>query len=173
MFCWGDNTSGQLGFDPTLTPSVASPQFVTTSPTIDPTTVLSAGDSFTCMMFSDWTIRCMGHNTKGQLGNGSLTDSFTPTDVLNLTAPVVNEYLAHPIYVSLKVLGIYQPFALAPMCVDTDAGHGTGTLAGVAATAAGFCVDVYAISRDPVTGAISYPVLFVEDPTATPLSKKA
>ena len=112
----------------------------------------------------------------GELGNGGVTDSFSPTSVIALTMPVeaqVAEYQAHPIYLSLKVGGVYQPFALAPMCVDTGGDATTGFLAGGAATAAGFCVDVYAISRDPETGAVSYPVLFVEDPTATPLSKKA
>ena len=176
VFCWGSNSSGQIGQNPSVTVSTTAPTYVTTSAASSPNTLVSAGDSFSCMMFDDWTIQCMGYNADGELGNGGVTDSFSPTNVIALTMPVeaqVAEYQAHPIYLSLKVAGVYQPFALAPMCVDTGGDVTTGFLAGGAATAAGFCVDVYAISRDPVTGAVSYPVLFVEDPTATPLSKKA
>lgn len=87
----------------------------------------------------------------------------------------VEDFVAYPVEVSLKVGGVYQPFAVAPSCVDlndwTKRGM-TGVIDSAAARAAGFCIDVYAISRDYRAGDRSWchtgdlvrPVLFVEDP---------
>lgn len=176
LFCWGANGSGQIGQDPAVTTSTNAPTYVTTSTATDPASLVSAGDAVSCMMQSDWTVQCMGYNADGELGNGGVVDSWSLTAVLGLTMPVhplVAEYQAHPIYLSLKVNNVYQPFALAPMCVGVGGDITTGFLASGEATAAGFCIDEFAITRDPVTGDVSYPILFVEDPTATPLSKKA
>jgi alpha-tubulin suppressor-like RCC1 family protein len=45
-------------------------------------TTLSAGDSHTCGLTSAGEAYCWGYNYIGQLGNGSVTNSFTPTRVL-------------------------------------------------------------------------------------------
>ncbi|MDQ5982720.1 MAG: hypothetical protein QG549_717 [Patescibacteria group bacterium] len=73
MYCWGDNTYGQLG-----TSSSAS----STSPAaVDRTTALnskeiidvSAGDGFTCTLASDSSVACWGDRTWGRIGNNGLT----------------------------------------------------------------------------------------------------
>ena len=89
---------------------------------------------------------------------------------------VYEDFVDYPIEVSLLVGGEYQPFAKAPSCVDmfdpSKIGR-TGVLDSVAAKAAGFCVDVYAITRSATAssgqcqsyfGDLTLPVLFVEDP---------
>ena len=81
-----------------------------------------------------------------------------------------------PMQVSLKVSGSYQPFDEAPSCRDlsdrTQRGL-TGALVTPEAQAKGFCVDVYAVSRVGASGpgpfgAVTLPVLFVEDPKLRP-----
>ncbi|TWP37428.1 hypothetical protein [Leekyejoonella antrihumi] len=83
------------------------------------------------------------------------------------------DFSRYPIYVSLEVNGVDTPFARAPSCEDLynwrDFGR-TGVIESAAAKAAGFCVDVYAMSRageggrQSATGALTTPVLFVQDP---------
>ena len=75
----------------------------------------------------------------------------------------------YPLQVSLKTPTGYTPFAQAPSCRDlndvTQKGL-TGKIVAPAAVAAGFCIDVYAISRagNSFYGDLTRPVLFVEDP---------
>jgi hypothetical protein len=85
------------------------------------------------------------------------------------------DFEAYPIQVSLKVDGVYEDFATAPSCRDlTDPNEVglTGAIVTPEAQAAGFCVDVYAISRvdDSFSGDLTIPVLFVEDPKLRPTS---
>jgi alpha-tubulin suppressor-like RCC1 family protein len=76
LWCWGDNTWGQLG-DGTATsrvaptPAAAGYRF----------TAVSAGQGTTCALTSDGTAYCWGDNTYGQLGNGSNASSFSPVPV--------------------------------------------------------------------------------------------
>ena len=79
------------------------------------------------------------------------------------------DFAKYPISVSLHVNGVYLPFAVAPSCrVLTDSAQQglMGAITNPAAVTAGFCVDVYGISRAGAitSGALTLPVLFVEDP---------
>jgi hypothetical protein len=89
---------------------------------------------------------------------------------------VEEDFNSFPLYVSLTVNGVDQPYTLAPRCValptksSTTAQRAallteTGQIATAAAQSAGFCVDVNAITRDGNTfsGALTLPLLFVED----------
>ncbi len=51
---------------------------------------IAPGDSSTCVLLADGTVRCWGRNQVGQLGNGttSTTDSAQPTTVVGLTEVV-------------------------------------------------------------------------------------
>lgn len=86
-----------------------------------------------------------------------------------------SEFTTYKLQVALKdpKTGLYNAFATAPSCRDltNTAQNGlTGAIVSTAAVAAGFCIDVYAISRD-AAGTLSRPVLFVEDPRLTPISR--
>ena len=79
--CWGDNRAGQLG--------IGSKTNGSTTPVDVPglTSGISAisvrGDR-TCALTSDGAILCWGANDRGQLGNGTTTDSTVPMLVSGL-----------------------------------------------------------------------------------------
>jgi hypothetical protein len=71
-YCWGENTSGQLG-DASNTSSgapvaVVGPAFAS----------VSAGGDHTCGVAAGGTGYCWGYNGNGQLGDGTTTSSNTP-----------------------------------------------------------------------------------------------
>jgi len=75
IYCWGDNSHGQLGAT-TMGTFSATPVKVG----ITVNDAVYAGDQFACTIsFGDaW---CWGANAFGQLGNGTTTDSTTPVQV--------------------------------------------------------------------------------------------
>ena len=79
-YCWGLNSSGQLGNGSTAQSS--SPVEVTASGVLlDKTvTTISAGSSHTCVAASNLAY-CWGNNGYGQLGNNSTADSNVPVAV--------------------------------------------------------------------------------------------
>jgi alpha-tubulin suppressor-like RCC1 family protein len=83
--CWGANWNGELG-NPTTTQSSVVPLEVMG---LNHVTALAAGSMHVCALISDGTVKCWGYNGQGQLGNGTFTDTSTPTPVKNLTGPVV------------------------------------------------------------------------------------
>jgi len=75
VYCWGSNSSGQLGsgvsgtwtYTPTAVPGIgAGAQQV------------GVGESHSCAMSSAGNPYCWGNNAYGQLGNGTTTSSSTP-----------------------------------------------------------------------------------------------
>jgi alpha-tubulin suppressor-like RCC1 family protein len=83
IFCWGTNTSGQLGNGLTST---------TPSPTPGQVSVIlngarmGAGNDFACAVLTDHTVACWGGNGTGQLGQAlSTTQSSTPAVVAGLS----------------------------------------------------------------------------------------
>ena len=84
-YCWGDNSSGQLGNGTTTTS--ATPAAVSGQLTF---ATLSAGAQHTCGITTysasapppvGGEMYCWGNNGSGQLGNGTTTSSTTPTAV--------------------------------------------------------------------------------------------
>jgi alpha-tubulin suppressor-like RCC1 family protein len=78
--CWGANLEGQLG-DGTTT-SRAQPGSVVGLP--GSVATLSAGALFNCAVIHDGTVSCWGRNSRGQVGDGTLTNRPTPVPVPGL-----------------------------------------------------------------------------------------
>jgi alpha-tubulin suppressor-like RCC1 family protein len=79
--CWGRNQDGQIGNGDSTT-DVTLPQSVTGLGVV---AALNAGGYHTCATLPDRTVRCWGRNHRGQLGNGTETNSSTPVVVNGLS----------------------------------------------------------------------------------------
>jgi len=75
-YCWGDNTSGQLGDGTNISSNV--PVAVTGGHTF---TSVSAGAAQSCGVTTAGAAYCWGGNDSGQLGNGANTDNNVPVAV--------------------------------------------------------------------------------------------
>jgi len=79
IFCWGENTSGQLGNNSTV-----NSQYPSAVAGIDGGVQgLAAGGQHACAIVNG-RIDCWGANSGGQLGNGSGTNSLVPVQVTGL-----------------------------------------------------------------------------------------
>ncbi|MBT9557401.1 MAG: hypothetical protein IV100_15280 [Myxococcales bacterium] len=82
LYCWGDNSAGQLGIaggdrtTPTLVSGFAGSSFPA---------ALALGATHTCVVLSDGSARCFGANGSGQLGNNTTVSGATPVTVSGLT----------------------------------------------------------------------------------------
>ncbi|MSV73275.1 MAG: hypothetical protein F2881_08155, partial [Actinobacteria bacterium] len=91
VYCWGDNSLGQLGsplpgapaVDPAATdapaPAVPPPPTPTPTPVAAPVAGLrivavAAGDNHSCALSAEGAVLCWGMNANGQLGNGVLAE---------------------------------------------------------------------------------------------------
>jgi alpha-tubulin suppressor-like RCC1 family protein len=80
-YCWGDNSSGQLG-NGTQTSSTTPVAVSTTGVLAGKTlTQISAGNAFTCALDTAGLAYCWGQNGNGQLGNNSTAPSLVPVAV--------------------------------------------------------------------------------------------
>lgn len=84
LYCWGSNDGGQIGIDPVTTFS-GTPQAIAMFG--NGISLLDTGSHFTCAS-STGSLYCWGLNDHGQLGDGSLISTFTPTQVSGLSADV-------------------------------------------------------------------------------------
>jgi alpha-tubulin suppressor-like RCC1 family protein len=80
--CWGQNMDGQLGNG--TQENSASPVVVEGLSGATSVAVNGVGSSLgeSCALLEDGSARCWGSNGRGQLGNGTFTDSSTPVEVL-------------------------------------------------------------------------------------------
>jgi len=85
--CWGQNSAGQLG-DGT---GVYGTQLIRNTPTQTSSlgtgrtaVAISSRNYHTCTILDDGTVSCWGNNDKGQLGDGTTTYRYTPTQTLSL-----------------------------------------------------------------------------------------
>jgi len=77
LYCWGSNMEGQLG-DGTTAPRL-SPKRITA--VADWTFVTTGGEenrSYTCAIRGTGALYCWGHNSDGQLGDGTTAQRFSP-----------------------------------------------------------------------------------------------
>ena len=85
--CWGANTNHQLG-DGSNTNRSSPVDFQGLQAYIGVTQV-TAGDNYTCLLLTGGTVRCVGANDYGQLGDGTVTARTVPTLVGGGLANVV------------------------------------------------------------------------------------
>ncbi|MGA9519827.1 MAG: hypothetical protein WBV82_00100 [Myxococcaceae bacterium] len=82
--CWGANAVGQVG-DGTRDERTAPVDVNGLSSGVEQ---ISAGTVHTCALLSEGGVKCWGHNTFGQLGNGANTNSLVPVDAVNLPTEI-------------------------------------------------------------------------------------
>ncbi|MDG1540350.1 MAG: S8 family serine peptidase [Candidatus Thalassarchaeaceae archaeon] len=73
--CWGSNEFGQLGDGTTI--ERTSPVPVELGQGMSALGI-SSGESHTCVILSDHSVKCWGQNSNGQLGDGTSIDSSSP-----------------------------------------------------------------------------------------------
>jgi len=93
--CWGDGTSGQLGYGNTN--NIGDDEHPAATGNVDvggEVTQLAAGTSHTCAVLKEGRVRCWGSNVFGQLGYGNtndIGDDETPASAgdVNVGGPVM------------------------------------------------------------------------------------
>lgn len=82
LYCWGDNTNGQVGNN-------------STADQTEPLLILSnvrtfvTGSIHTCAILTSGGVKCWGGNSRGSLGDGTKTQRLTPVDVQGLSGSPV------------------------------------------------------------------------------------
>jgi len=78
VYCWGDNSAGQLGDNTTL--ARPTPVQAIAPPGVNFAQV-DAGSSYTCAVTTDGATYCWGDNSAGQLGDSTTLGKMVPTVV--------------------------------------------------------------------------------------------
>ena len=81
VYCWGDNTSGQLG-NGSGQAFIPSPMAV--GGLSKGVAAITAKGGHTCALLDAGTVKCWGDNSYGQLGDGTAEDRKTPQTVAEL-----------------------------------------------------------------------------------------
>ena len=79
--CWGWNNEGALGDGTNTATNTGAPSTVTG---VTGVTALAGGGLHTCALVGG-AVKCWGRNVEGELGNGSVSDSFTAVSVTGLS----------------------------------------------------------------------------------------
>jgi alpha-tubulin suppressor-like RCC1 family protein len=146
-YCWGINEQSQLGASTTTTctaiPCSRAPVAVSGGFTFQ---TIDAGGDATCGLVSGGTVRCWGANTKGQLGNGSFSNSAMPVAVAGSSLASVS-------------VGASHACALTPGGVAWCWGSNTNNELG--ATSAGSCLGACSATPLAVTGDLQFGAISV------------
>lgn len=81
LFCWGDRNYGKLGSG-SATVNITSPQKVSGTAKYKS---VALGNYHACGVTTSNTVSCWGYNKYGQVGDGTITDVFTPKAVAGLS----------------------------------------------------------------------------------------
>jgi alpha-tubulin suppressor-like RCC1 family protein len=86
VYCWGDNTYGQIGNGGTTTA-----QIPTLVPGLSGVVDISATSWSTCAVLTSGNMKCWGRNQEGQVGDGTTTSPrLSPTTVMSSGTPLRN-----------------------------------------------------------------------------------
>jgi alpha-tubulin suppressor-like RCC1 family protein len=93
--CWGYNASGQLGLGDTINLGDGSNEMGDSLLSIDlgtgkTTRAISAGDSHTCSILDNSSIKCWGANASGQLGLGHTNNRGDNSSEMGDNLPVIS-----------------------------------------------------------------------------------
>ncbi|RYF75594.1 MAG: hypothetical protein EOO39_06690 [Cytophagaceae bacterium] len=88
-YCWGLNNYGQLG-QPTTLANSSAPILIQGPLTGKTVTQVAMGAQHACALVSEGDLYCWGLNETGQLGNGSLVNTTTPT-LVQKTGPLTGK----------------------------------------------------------------------------------
>ncbi len=80
-YCWGVNSSGQLGQLPS--PGRFTPTRIADSPRF---TAIDAGNGYVCALTTERDVMCWGYNGVGQLGDGTTLPRYRPTKIASTAA---------------------------------------------------------------------------------------
>ena len=84
--CWGANGNGELGIgsnsSQSLSPQTVKSTSASDSPPLMNVQQLALGYAHSCALLLSGQVKCWGLNDKGQLGNGTTTNSNVPVSVL-------------------------------------------------------------------------------------------
>ena len=102
VYCWGFNSSGQLG-DPSVPIGGHSNVPVQVQGLMNAREV-SAGANHTCAVDSSHAVWCWGDNSFGELGNGTFNQSTMPVQVSGILATQVSAGFGFSCAVTLKAV---------------------------------------------------------------------
>ena len=87
--CWGDNYMYSSGVP------LASQEVVSVSqvPGVSDAVAVTCASATSCAVLANGTMKCWGQGTSGQLGNGGISNTATPTNVLANAVGLVLDYV--------------------------------------------------------------------------------
>jgi alpha-tubulin suppressor-like RCC1 family protein len=91
VYCWGENSSGQLGDDNSPVDSAGAVSASVTGDLVGVAVQVDAGAAHTCALDYDGSVYCWGDNSAGQLGVGPSADMSVPVQVPTLAGRTVVE----------------------------------------------------------------------------------
>ena len=94
VYCWGENSSGQLGDDNAPADSATAVPASDNGDLSGVAVQVAAGEAHTCALDYDGSVFCWGDNSAGQLGIGGGPDQPVPTQVAELAGRVIVEISA-------------------------------------------------------------------------------
>ena len=86
-YCWGNNSTGQLGDGTTTSRSAPTAVVQGAMPASLIMRSISTSSGFSCAIASDMRAYCWGANAYGQLGDGTTTGRLSPTAVVQGATP--------------------------------------------------------------------------------------
>jgi alpha-tubulin suppressor-like RCC1 family protein len=97
VWCWGENSGGELGIDSSASPLCPFDPSIACSLVPVPmagltsgVTAVSAGAAYACALMESGAVQCWGYNGRGELGDGSQASSLVPVQVTGLTSGVTD-----------------------------------------------------------------------------------